>query len=220
MALSYLLCLYFVVVSVGATRQIASTRANLPAVQEALYDRMDGGPVCAFDNRGPGSRILTFGDVGAARDAGFLVVHCGACGACSTWDNLVVEYVTRDSMAALANGCARTAIFGGGDDAATACLMGPDIGFDEECAVCWTEDIMCTKEHCVFIFLQSQMINNVGNFAVEEDEITTAACEEAHCEVGQFVPCSGATRRRMNIGETRVCAPAKNNASVYSSSVC
>ena len=87
--------------------------------------------------------------------------------------------------------------------------MGPDIGFDKECTVCWKEDIMCTKEHSVFIFLQSQTINNVGYFAVGEDEITSAPCEEAHCEVGQFVPCSSATQRRMNIGKTRVCAPAK-----------
>lgn len=41
--------------------------------------------------------------------------------------------------------------------------------------------------------------NNVANFAVGADDITSASCEEAHCEVGQFVPCSGATRRRMNI---------------------
>ena len=98
--------------------------------------------------------------------------------------------------------------------------MGPDIGFDKECTVCWKEDIMCTKEHSVFIFLQSQTINNVGYFAVGEDEITSAPCEEAHYEVGQFVPCSSATQRRMNIGKTRVCAAAKKNDSVYSSSVC
>ena len=74
------------------------------------------------------------------------------------------------------------------------------------------------------------MINNVGNFAVGPNEITSASCEgeskifqhtkqtsvslhvhsqliqsEAHCEVGQFVPCSGATRRRMNIGKICSC---------------
>ncbi len=58
---------------------------------------------------------------------------------------------------------------------------------------------MCTKKHCSFIFLQSQITNNVGNFAVGPDDITSATCEEAHCEVGAFVPCVGATRRRMNI---------------------
>ena len=36
---------------------------------------------------------------------------------------------------------------------------------------------------------------------MSKDSITAATCEEAHCEAGQgqFVQCSGATRRRMNI---------------------
>jgi len=199
--LTYLLCLYFVTVSIGATAQIKSTRENLPAVQEALYNHMNEGPVCAFDNQGATSNITTFPSKEAAHEAGFLVLHCGACGACSTWENLIIEYTTRDTMAANANQCAKEALFGGGDDALTKCLMEPNIGFGYECAICWMEDILCTKEHCSFIFLQSQMINEVTNFAVGPDDITSATCEEAHCEKdpGQFVPCSGATRRRMNI---------------------
>lgn len=199
--LAYLLCLYFVIVSIGATAQISSTKAGLPAVQEAIYNHQNEGPVCGFDNRGPDSNITTFESKEAAHDAGFLVVHCGACGACSNWENLIVEYTTRNNMAALASECAKTALFGGGDDALTECLMEPDIGFGHECAVCWMEDILCTRDNCVFIYLQSQMINNVGNFEVGPDAVTGASCEEAHCEVGQFVPCSGATRRRMNISK-------------------
>ena len=205
MVLTYLLCLYFVAVSIGATLQQNGVREALPAVQEALYNQMNEGPVCAFDNRGAESNITTFPNKEAAHENGFLVVHCGACGACSSWENLIIEYTTRDSMAAAANECAKKALFGGGDDAITECLMEPPIGFGYECALCWMEDILCTKEHCSFIFLQSQMINNVGNFAVGDDEITSATCEEAHCEVGQFVPCSGATRRRMNISKYCRC---------------
>lgn len=89
-------------------------------------------------------------------------------------------------MAALANQCAKEALFGGGDDALSECLMDPSIGFEEECALCWQEDILCVQDHCTFIFLQSQIINNVGNFAVGENAITSASCEEAHCEVGQW----------------------------------
>ena len=193
------LCLYFVIVCIGATKQITSTRQKLPSVKEALYTHMNEGPVCAFDNRGPESNITTFENKEAAHDAGFLVVHCGACGACSSWENLILEYTTRDSMAALANECAKKSMFGG-NDALLDCIMDDTtIGFAEECAICWMEDIVCTKDNCAFIFLQAQMINNVGNFAVGENDITSASCEEAHCEVGKFVPCSGATRRRMNI---------------------
>jgi hypothetical protein len=199
--LAYVICLYFVAVSIGATSQIASTKALLPSVHEALYSGMNYGPVCAFDNKGPESNITTFPGADAAHDAGFLIVHCGSCGACSSWQNLIVQYETRLTMSELANSCAKEYLFGGGNDAIMACLMKPEIGFGEDCAMCWMEDIVCTAEHCAFIFLQSQMINNVGNFAVGPDEITSASCEEAHCEVGLFVPCVGATRRRMNIGE-------------------
>ncbi len=200
--LAYLLCLYFVAVSIGATDQISSTRAKLPSVHEEIYTHMNEGPVCAFDDRGPQSNIATFANKEAAHDAGFLVLHCGACGACSSWDNLIVEFSTRNTMSELANQCAQEALFGGGgNDIITKCLMKPEIGFDEQCATCWMEDILCVKDHCAFIFLQSQMINNVGNFAVGPNDITSASCEEAHCEVGLFVPCSGATRRRMNISK-------------------
>jgi len=46
------------------------------------------------------------------------------------------------------------------------------------------------------------MVDAVGDFQVNEDTVTAASCEEAFCEVGQFVPCSGATRRRMNVTST------------------
>mmetsp|Transcript_2457 Transcript_2457/g.5437 ORF Transcript_2457/g.5437 Transcript_2457/m.5437 type:complete len:888 (+) Transcript_2457:166-2829(+) len=197
-AISYLLCLYFVAVALGATRQIANTRENLPAVRKALYETQNEGPVCAFDNRGAASNITTFENKDAAHDAGFLIVHCGACGACSNWENLIIEYTTRNNMAALANKCAMRGLFGGKDET-RKCITEPAIGFTGQCAVCWTEDIVCTKKHCSYIFLQSQITNSVGNFAVGPDDITSATCEEAHCEVGQFVPCVGATRRRMNI---------------------
>jgi len=197
-AISYLLCLYFVAVALGATRQIANTKENLPAVRRALYETQNEGPVCAFDNRGAASNITTFENKDAAHDAGFLIVHCGACGACSNWENLIIEYTTRNNMAALANKCAMRGLFGGKDET-RKCITEPAIGFTGQCAVCWTEDIVCTKKHCSYIFLQSQITNSVGNFAVGPDDITSATCEEAHCEVGQFVPCVGATRRRMNI---------------------
>ena len=201
--ISYLICLYFTAVSIGATSQISNTKALLPSVQVALYNSMNEGPVCAFDNRGPESNIMTFPGKDAAHEVGFLIVHCGACGACSSWQNLIIQHSTRLTINEHASSCAKDALFGGGEDAITECLMKPEIGFGEDCAICWMEDIVCTTKNCALIFLQSQMINNVGNFAVGPHDITSATCEEAHCEVGMFVPCSGATRRRMNIGRCR-----------------
>ena len=72
------------------------------------------------------------------------------------------------------------------------------IGFTHECALCWTEDEHCARNNCFFIFLQSIFTNQVNNFNVGPDDITAATCDEALCGP-KFVPCSGATRRRMNI---------------------
>jgi hypothetical protein len=47
------------------------------------------------------------------------------------------------------------------------------------------------------------MINTFSNFQVGPETITSATCEEAMCEL-DFVPCSGANRRRMNITSTIV----------------
>lgn len=196
-----LLFLYFVIVCIGATYQQDRTRDKLPYVHKTIYNHMNEGPVCAFDNRGPESNITNFPDADAAHQAGFLVLHCGACGACSNWQDLKLEWTTRDTISELANNCAKRGLFGG-DESITDCLMDPSIGWGYDCAQCWMEDIVCTKDFCAFIFLQSQMINTVTDFAVGPEDITSATCEEANCEAGNpgtFVDCSGATRRRMNI---------------------
>jgi len=72
------------------------------------------------------------------------------------------------------------------------------IGFTEGCSDCWTHDGYCARENCMFIYLQSVFTNQVNNYNVGHDDITSATCDEALCGP-DFVPCSGATRRRMNI---------------------
>jgi hypothetical protein len=75
------ICLFAVVVNIGASQQQEAARAKLPFVFEELYKYIDEGPVCAFDNRGAESNITTFADREAAHEAGFLILHCGACAA-------------------------------------------------------------------------------------------------------------------------------------------
>jgi hypothetical protein len=72
------------------------------------------------------------------------------------------------------------------------------IGFTNDCASCWTEDELCAKKNCVFLYLKGVLMNTVGNFHVGLDHMTGATCDEAMCGPA-FVRCSGATRRRMNI---------------------
>lgn len=87
--------LFVVAISLGGAVQQERVRAKLPLVKSTLWDNIDGGPACAFDNKGADSNIAALEDKGAAHAEGFLALHCGACGACSDWDNLRQECVTR-----------------------------------------------------------------------------------------------------------------------------
>jgi hypothetical protein len=197
-----LACLFLLITNMGSTYQQQAAKKKLPEVNELLYQNIDAGPVCAFDNRGADSNITTFDDQNAAHDAGLLILHCGACSHCSDWHNLELEYTTREFLASESRKCAQVSMFGGGYDALVECLEDDQIGFQGECAICWADDIECTKKYCAMIGLQSFLINTFTNFEVGVNTITAAACEEAHCEAGNpgnFVGCSGATRRRMNV---------------------
>jgi hypothetical protein len=87
-----------------------------------------------------------------------------------------------------------------------------DIDFTEECARCWTVDELCAKKNYIFIFFQGVLYNKLTNFEVGPNEITSATCDEAMC-APEFVPCSGATRRRMNIVST-IARPKEQQCSI------
>jgi len=183
------------VINIGATKQMNVVRMNYSTVHHTLYGSVDMGEVCAFNEIG--GEIKTFHDSNAAKSAGYTVAHCGACGQCSTWNDLRLQYTTRNFLAKESAKCAKKSLILG-QNAVHACLQEEPIGFSDQCASCWTADIMCARKHCAFIFLQSNMINTVSNFQVGGEIITASTCEEAMCEI-EFVPCSGANRRRMNI---------------------
>ena len=99
-----LFCIFSVISNIGATQEQEACRVKLPEVNEILYENIDEGPVCAFDNRTADYSIparewtpnpITFDDKDAAHSAGYSILHCGPCGACSDWLNLELEYTTR-----------------------------------------------------------------------------------------------------------------------------
>lgn len=187
--------LFIVVVNIGAAKQMEVVKQRFASVHAQLYANLNEGPVCGLDRKA--REVRTFASRDLAHLAGHDVVHCGACGRCSNWHNLRLEYTTRAELAKTSAACARKSLWGGGD-AVLRCLQEEPIGFQQDCAQCWTDDVLCARRHCAFLFLQSTLINKIANFTVSEDAITSATCEEAMCEE-VFVPCSGASRRRMNI---------------------
>lgn len=214
-ALWIVLCvgsLSLAVINIGAGSERRGIDHYFPIAEENIYKHMNDGPVCAMNDarQRENATIDTFTNSEAARAANYSIVHCGACGACSNWENLQVEYVTRNYLANAARKCATKSFTSGGFDAVKDCMEEPTIGFTGTCARCWARDVMCTKKHCTFIFLQTVLINKMTNYSVGENVNTGANCEEAFCEMENspgsgeigFVECSGATRRRMNITST------------------
>jgi hypothetical protein len=205
------LFLFLVIINIGATHQNKAVQENLPGAFDFLYPPdYNNGTVCAWDNRGPDSNSTTFVTAEAALAANFSIVHCGACAACSNWNDLRLQWTTRDFLADAAQDCAKKSLFGG-EDAVQECNR-DDVGFTDDCARCWTVDVLCAKKNCIFIFFQGVMINKLTNFQVGPNEITSATCDEAMCGP-EFVPCSGATRRRMNIVST-IARPKEQQCSI------
>ena len=194
------LSLYVTIINIGATKQVHRAMKNLPMTEKILYENLNKGPVCAFLNTGKEKtyEVRTFHNATLARASNYTIAHCGSCGACSSWDNLKLQWTTRSKLARTSQNCAKKAGILGSFDSAVQCHM-DTIGFDETCSICWVKDEICARNNCVFIYLQAVIINHVFKFAVSPNAITSATCEEAMCEL-EFVPCVGATRRRMHIG--------------------
>ena len=158
---------------------------------------MNDGDVCAYnesDSERP-LRVRTFSNAEAAIASNFTIAHCGKCGACSNPPNLKLEWTTRHQLAELSQNCVKKAFF---SEAAALQCMTDTIGFDQACSECWLTDGLCSLNHCTFLYLQQLIVNKMTNFAVAQGMKNAATCEEAICEL-VFVPCSGASRRRMNI---------------------
>mmetsp|Transcript_14002 Transcript_14002/g.30489 ORF Transcript_14002/g.30489 Transcript_14002/m.30489 type:complete len:544 (-) Transcript_14002:338-1969(-) len=136
-----LLAIYVALVACAATYQISRTKIRLPAVREALYEHMNDGPVCGFDEKC--GDIHEFDSKAEAHLANYTVAHCGTCSSCSTWNDMELQYSTRKTLAESAQKCGIKTMGGGVDDL-QKCLE-TDIGWTEKCAGCWAEDIFCTK---------------------------------------------------------------------------
>ncbi len=89
-------------------------------------------------------RLETFTDQAALTDAGARLTHYGACGLCSTLQDLAV-YIAYPDLTEPVRACGLTG-FGGGPDAQLACIL--DLGFTEPCAQIWSYNTSHTGTVC------------------------------------------------------------------------
>jgi hypothetical protein len=120
--------------------------------------------------------------------------HAGACGACSNPRDIAVYHRTRHTLTDQAVGCAfRYLAFGRQE--AKKCL--DRIGFTDDCAGCWADNIACTATHCRGVCLTERLLSQPNN-AASGALSPCLQCDEDHCGPA-FKACAGANRRRVGI---------------------
>jgi hypothetical protein len=94
--------LYFLIICIGATAQQNKVRNALPGTFSLLYPpNYVDSTMCAWNEASPDADIRTFESPQAAQEANYTVIHCGACGSCSNWNDLSLQWTTRTNLAAL-----------------------------------------------------------------------------------------------------------------------
>ncbi len=192
------------------TDSLAALRAwtldNPPAVpvEDPYVTTPDAMPdedsVCAFHNTGPTSyRLETHASVTLAQEAGGIVTHGGACGLCSSLDDLAAYAGTQD-LTEPVRMCGLSGLTGD-LDAVDTCIQ-DTVGFTPACSRIWTFNTENTRSMCF-------------------DECIAALADPYHLEDGSLNAClqcdedssgpvfkSVAARTRRNSGlATALCRP-------------
>ena len=123
------------------------------------------------------------------------IVHCGACGHCSTADDIAIMKNTKETLTKTATRCAYHGLIFGAK-AVDTCLE-KNIGFTPDCASCWSANVRCTIKNCVFNCIKSTVLKEPNN---SNDKFLNSCleCDEKLCGPA-FIECAGANRRRLGI---------------------
>ncbi|KAL3920448.1 MAG: hypothetical protein SGILL_003259 [Bacillariaceae sp.] len=92
----------FLIICLGATAQQTAVRLALPGTFALLYppDYIESA-MCAWNESSPYGDIRTFESPQAVMEANYTIIHCGACGSCSNWNDLSLQWTTRSNLAEL-----------------------------------------------------------------------------------------------------------------------
>lgn len=185
-------------------RFLASLRSKIPIAPIALTGdpytiwraqeppRAAAGTMCGvrFEQDQVHYRLRTFADTAVARAAGFAVTHFGACGTCSTLQDLAV-YLEKPDLTAPVRECA---IKLGASDRLT-CLE--DLGFSAACAQTWLYDAQNTRRQCLSVCLWSWL---EGEPPTRKDGRLNACLQCDEDRSGPvFKAAAGRTRRNSGI---------------------
>jgi len=165
----------------------------------------DAGGVCGVLPADDGYRLETFSDRGAVEAAGGTITHTGACGACSSLQDLAV-YLEQPDLGEAVRQCALLSL-GGDMEPTVECIT--DLGFSEPCAQIWAFNSANTRASCLnpcLAALESPHHEPDGSLN------PCLACDEE--ESGPvFKAVAGRSRRNSGI-PSAICRPGESVSAV------
>ncbi len=137
-------------------------------------------------------RLATFPGEAEARAAGFSVTHLGACGTCSTLQDLAVYLERRD----LTTPVRRCGVLHATEAGTVACLE--RLGFSPACARTWFFDLRNTRHECLGVCLLSWVEHEPDTTGPERRLNDCLRCDEERSGP-VFKATAGRTRRSSGI---------------------
>lgn len=205
------------IVAAGVSFVLLRAEGERAAIEEAkatqgLYTK--DHRVCAGrgadDEVGVAGPFATFPSLDAARadsEGENVVAHCGGCGQCSTVTDMTIMAKTTQTLTDDGTRCSARAMLGSvfllrGIDVyrsiATECMT-KNVGFTPSCQECWTDDMACSIQKCVFTCIKSlYILHEPKNKGADGKLNSCLECDEKVCGP-DFLRCSGANRRRQGI---------------------
>lgn len=146
-------------------------------------------------------RLVTYASEAEARAAGATVTHYGACGACSTLENLAV-YLRHNDLGAPVRDCGMRGGSGGQTDfeADLACLRA--LGFDLPCAQIWAWNTSNTRAQC----LSPCLANLTASYNLPDGRLNECLRCDEEKSGPVFKRVAGRTRRNSGIPNA-ICRP-------------
>ena len=150
------------------------------------------GTVCGvqFERDQVHYHLSTFATAVAARTAGFAVTHFGACGTCSTLQDLAL-YLEKPDLTTPVRRC------GIRIDASASLTCLEDLGFSTACAQTWAYNVQNTRRQCFGVCIRSWI---EGEAPTREDGRLNACLQCDEDRSGPvFKAIAGRTRRNSGI---------------------
>jgi hypothetical protein len=167
-------------------------------------------PVCGVVKTSSSTyRLATYESAEAAREDGSIVTHYGACGLCSSLQDLAI-YMRYPDLTEPVRACGLRAVFEGPDVART-CIEA--LGFTRPCAQIWWYNTLATRERCAEpCFAALDQPYHLPSGALN----ACLACDEAQSGA-VFKAVAGRTRRNTGLANSmcRPCAEVRPLAHDY-----